>query len=165
MTVITDRGMVLLTDCQCFAMLDWVGEQSQNGTVLRAFLASIALAALQPGEALALHVRDAEFADDGSGVLLIHPQSQKSDAGKAAGAGTARRVPAGPKLVALLKAEITRRGLRPEDAIFVLDDGCHQPLSPGRSTALFLGLGAVCARAKSSAPVRGSRRRGLPAGT
>jgi integrase len=103
-----------LTDRQCFSILDWAAEQPQNGLVLRAFLASIALAALQPKEALLLRVRDVELADDGSGWLLIRAQGQER---------SERRVPACPELVALLKAEITRRDLRPDDAIFVLDDG------------------------------------------
>jgi integrase len=112
-----------LTDRQCFSILDWAAEQPQNGLVLRAFLASIALAALQPKEALVLRVRDVELADDGSGWLLIHPQGQERRATDSERAGAERRVPACRELVALLKAEIARRDLRPDDAIFVLDDG------------------------------------------
>ncbi|MEU2023955.1 hypothetical protein ABZ565_17640 [Streptomyces sp. NPDC016469] len=112
-----------LTDRQCFSILDWAAEQPQNGLVLRAFLASIALAALQPKEALVLRVRDVELADDGSGWLLIFPQGQERRETDSERAGAERRVPACRKLVALLKAEIVRRELRPDDAIFVLDDG------------------------------------------
>ncbi|MFC5955272.1 hypothetical protein ACFP51_12470 [Streptomyces pratens] len=125
MAVVTDDESFLLSDRQCFAILDWTAEQPQNGLVLRAFLASIALAALQPKEALVLRVRDVEVADDGSGVLLIHAQEQALDrrGREVAGAGAARRVPASTQLVAILKTEITRRDLHPDDAIFVLDDG------------------------------------------
>jgi len=61
MTAVTGDETFLLTDRQCFAMLDWVGEQPKNGLVLRSFLASIALAALRPAEALALRVRTWSF--------------------------------------------------------------------------------------------------------
>ena len=123
MAAVTDDATFLLTDRQCFAMLDWTAEQPQNGLVLRAFLASIALAALRPAEALALRVRDLELADDGTGVLLIHPPVQGARAEGVDGASAVRRVPAGPDLVALLMEEMSRRGLRHDDAIFVLDDG------------------------------------------
>ncbi|MFF2808801.1 hypothetical protein ACFVT2_16795 [Streptomyces sp. NPDC058000] len=123
MAVVADDETFLLSGRQCFSILDWVAEQSRNGLVLRAFLASIALAALRPKEALALRVRDMELADDGSGVLLIHPQRQERRVEETDGAGAVRSVPAGPDLVALLKAEVTRRDLRHDDAIFVLDDG------------------------------------------
>ncbi|TQE23739.1 tyrosine-type recombinase/integrase [Streptomyces ipomoeae] len=96
--------------------MTWAAEQPQNGLVLRAFLASIALAALRPTEVLALRVRDVELDDDGTGVLLVPSQGQ-------GGTGAVRRAPACPELVVLLKAEISRRGLRDDDAIFVLDDG------------------------------------------
>lgn len=108
---------------QCVSILGWAAKQSQNGPVLRAFLASIALAALQPKEALALRVRDVELTDDGSGWLLIHPQGQERRETDSERADAARRVLACRELVALLKEEITRRDLRPDDAIFVLDDG------------------------------------------
>ncbi len=124
------RDAVRRADCcahpnnrQCFSLLDWVAEQPQNGLVLRAFLASIALAALRPTEALALRVRDAELPDEGNGALLIRPQGQAGHVEGADGAGAVRRVPACPELVAILKTEITRRDLGHDDAIFVLDDG------------------------------------------
>ncbi|MBT2396177.1 hypothetical protein [Streptomyces sp. ISL-100] len=123
MTAVTGDGTFLLDDRQCFSMLDWVAEQPQSGLVLRAFLASIALAALRPTEALALRVRDAELPDEGNGVLLIHPQGQEGHVEGADGAGDVRRVPACPELVAILKTEVTRRDLGHDDAIFVLDDG------------------------------------------
>jgi len=58
---------------------------------------------------------------------VIHPQGQKARAEGTGDAGAVRRAPAPPDLVAILKAEITRRGLGPDDAIFTLDDG--RPLS------------------------------------
>jgi integrase len=112
-----------VTDRRCFSILGSAAEQPQNGLVLRAFLAFIALAALQPKEALLLRVRDVELVDDGSGWLLIHPQGQERRETDSERAGHERRVPACRELVALLKAEITRRDLRPDDAIFALDDG------------------------------------------
>ncbi|MGN5380812.1 hypothetical protein ACQ4WX_37940 [Streptomyces lasalocidi] len=129
-------------------MLDWVAEQPQNGLVLRAFLASIALAALRPTEALALRVRDVELSDTGRGVLLIHPQGQGHREG-----AVVRRVPAGPKLVALLKAEIARRNLRHDDAIFVLDDG--RPLTPSVYRKVWLQARAAVLGAHESDSPRG----------
>ncbi|MEU6816106.1 hypothetical protein [Streptomyces sp. NPDC046860] len=123
MAAVVGAKTFLLTDRQCFSILDWAAGQPQNGLVLRAFLASIALAALQPKEALVLRVRDVELADDGTGWLLIHPQGQERRETDSERAGAERRVPACRELVALLKAEIARRDLRPDDAIFVLDDG------------------------------------------
>ncbi|GHJ40828.1 hypothetical protein [Streptomyces sp. TS71-3] len=123
MVAVVDAKTTLLADRQCFSILDWAAEQPQSGLVLRAFLASIALAALQPKEALVLRVRDVELTDDGSGWLLIRPQGQERRETDSGRAGAERRVPACRELVALLKAEITRRDLRPDDAIFVLDDG------------------------------------------
>lgn len=123
MAAVVGAKTFLLTDRQCFSILDWAAEQPQNGLVLRAFLASIALAALQPKEALALRVRDVELTDDGSGWLLIHPHGQDRGETDPEGVGTERSVPACQELVELLKAEISRRDLRPDDAIFVLDDG------------------------------------------
>ncbi|MFI6808276.1 hypothetical protein ACIBO6_25215 [Streptomyces luteogriseus] len=123
MTVVADEGTLLLTDRQCFAVLNWAAEQPQNGPVLRAFLASIALAALRPTEALALRVRDVELDDDGTGVLLVPAQGQDVSVERADGTGAVRRVPACLELVALLRAEISRRRLRDDDAIFALDDG------------------------------------------
>lgn len=112
-----------LTDRQCFAILDWAAEQPQSGLVLRAFLASIALAALCPEEALALRVRDVEIAGDGTSWLLVHPQAQGRREEDLDRAGAARRVPVGRSLAAILKDETIRRDLCPDDAIFVLDDG------------------------------------------
>jgi hypothetical protein len=123
MTAVVGTQTILLTDRQCFSILDWAAEQPQNGLALRAFLASIALAALQPKEALVLCVRDVELTDDGSGWLLIQPQGQERRETDLERAGAERRVPACRELVEFLKAEITRRDLRSDDAIFVLDDG------------------------------------------
>jgi integrase len=123
MAAVVDENTLLLTDRQCFSILDWAAEQPQNGLVLRAFLASIALAALQPKEALTLRVRDMELTDDGGGWLLIRPHGQERGETDPEREGAERRVPACRELVALLKAEISRRDLRPDDAIFVLDDG------------------------------------------
>lgn len=123
MAAVVGAKTFLLADRQRFSILDWAAEQPQNGLVLRAFLASVALAALQPKEALVLRVRDVELTDDGSGWLLIHTQGQERRETDSERAGAERRVPASRELVALLKAEITRRDLRPDYAIFVLDDG------------------------------------------
>jgi integrase len=125
MAVVAADELFLLSEAQCLSILDRVGQQPQNGLVLRAFLASIALAALRPQEALALRVRDLELDGEGGGVLLIHNQEKEQERGN--GVDSARRVPAAPDLVAILTAEITRRDLRPDDAMFVLDDG--QPLT------------------------------------
>ncbi|MGW1625107.1 hypothetical protein [Streptomyces sp. NPDC002172] len=73
---------------------------------MRAFLASVALAALRSEEGLALRVRDLEFDEDDSKVLLIHSQGRQRRVEDATGAVIARRVPACPDLVALLEAEI-----------------------------------------------------------
>ncbi|MEU1296090.1 hypothetical protein ABZ439_27080 [Streptomyces sp. NPDC005840] len=123
MAAIVDAETFRLTDRQCFSILDWAAEQPHNGFVLRAFLASIALAALQPEEALTLRVRDVELTDDGRSWLLIHPHGHERGETDPEREGAERRVPACWELVALLKAEIARRDLRPDDAIFVLDDG------------------------------------------
>lgn len=123
MTAVTTKGMFLLTDRQCFSILAWAAAQPQNGLVSRAFLASIALAALQPEEALTLRVRDVELDDDGRGVLLIPSQGRELRAEEVDGAATVRMVPVGRDLAAILKEEFARRGLAPEDLVFVLDDG------------------------------------------
>ncbi|MFJ8228594.1 hypothetical protein ACIQ9E_01360 [Streptomyces sp. NPDC094448] len=112
-----------LTDRQRSSILDWAAEQPQNGLALRAFLASIALAALRPKESLALRVRDMEFADDGRGWLLVHPQAPERCEKDSDCAGDVRRVPLCRQLATILKEEAIRRNLRPDDAIFVLDDG------------------------------------------
>ncbi|MET9507825.1 tyrosine-type recombinase/integrase [Streptomyces flavidovirens] len=124
MAAVVSEGKFHLADRQCFAILDWAAEQPQNGLVLRAFLASIALAALRPKEALVLRVRDVELADDGTGRLLVHPQAEeRREKDSAARAGAVRRVPVCRELESILKEEIIRRDLRPDDAIFVLDNG------------------------------------------
>ncbi|GAA2443166.1 hypothetical protein GCM10010433_50540 [Streptomyces pulveraceus] len=123
MTAVVSEGTFHLSDRQCFAILDWAGEQLQDGLVLRAFLASIALAALHPEEALALRVRDVELAEDGAGWLLVHSQGQERCGKDSDRAGAGRRVPVCRELAAILKEEAIRRDLLPEGAIFVLDDG------------------------------------------
>lgn len=123
MAAVVSEETFYLSDRQCFAILDWAAEQPQSGLVLRAFLASIALAALHPEEALVLHVRDVEIADDGTGWLLVHPQVQERREKDSARAGAVRRVPVCRDLAAILNEETIRRDLRPDDAIFVLDDG------------------------------------------
>ncbi|NYV72836.1 hypothetical protein [Streptomyces sp. UH6] len=77
MAAVVDAKTFRLTDRQCFSMLDWAAEQPQKGLVLRAFLESIVLAALQPKEALLLRARNVALAADGSGGLLMHPQGQE----------------------------------------------------------------------------------------
>ncbi|WP_141726842.1 hypothetical protein [Streptomyces niveus] len=72
MAAVVSEGTFHLSDRQCFPILDWAAEQPQSCLVLRAFLASIALAALRPEEALALRVRDVEIAEDGATWLLVH---------------------------------------------------------------------------------------------
>lgn len=123
MAAVVSKETLHLTDRQFFAILDWVAEQPQSGIVLRAFLASIALAALHPEEALALRVRDVEIADDGTRWLLVHPQAQERREKDSDRAGAVRRVPVCRDLAAILKEETIRRDLGPKDAIFVLDDG------------------------------------------
>lgn len=108
MTAVTVDAAILLADRQCFAMLDWVAERPRDERVLRAFLASIALAALRLAEALALRVRDLGLHDEGRSGLLIHLQGQTGQAEGTDGTGVVRRVPASPELVAILKAEIVR---------------------------------------------------------
>ncbi|MET8723318.1 hypothetical protein [Streptomyces misionensis] len=123
MAAVVSEETFYLSDRQCFAILDWAAEQPQSGLVLRAFLASIALAALHPEEALVLRVRDVEIADDGTGWLLVHPQAQERREKDSDRMGAVRRVPVCRELAAILKEETIRRDLRPDDAIFVLDDG------------------------------------------
>ncbi|WP_405721879.1 hypothetical protein OG607_10835 [Streptomyces sp. NBC_01537] len=119
----------LLSDQQRDALLDWIGQRPQNGRPMRAFLSSIAFAALRPQEALALRVRDAYLPDEGPGHLVIHPRRLRDGDDEAEGAGGPRVVPACPELVEVLKAEVARRGLGPDDAMFTRDDA--QPLSGG----------------------------------
>ncbi|MEV6147562.1 hypothetical protein [Streptomyces sp. NPDC051992] len=123
MAAVVNEGTVYLSNRQCFAILDWAGEQPQSGLVLRAFLASITLAALRPEEALAMRVREVELAEDGIGWLLVHSQAQERREKDSDHAGVVRRVPVCRELAVILKEEAIRRGLGPEDAIFVLDDG------------------------------------------
>ncbi|MEE1942530.1 tyrosine-type recombinase/integrase [Streptomyces sp. TRM 70361] len=123
MTAATGDEAFLLTERQCSAILDAVGERPQDGRVLRAFLATIALAALRPAEALALRVRDLELSDGGPNALLVRPQGRTGHRSGISEAEAVRSVPACSDLVAILKAEITRRGLGPDDALFTLDEG------------------------------------------
>ncbi|MHC3462909.1 hypothetical protein [Streptomyces flavovirens] len=123
MAAVVSEETFYLSDRQCFAILDWAVEQPQSGLVLRAFLASIALAALHPEEALVVRVRDVQSTDDGTGWLLVHPQAQERREKDSGHAGAVRRVPVCRDLAAILKEETIRRDLRPDDAIFVLDDG------------------------------------------
>lgn len=116
--------MLLLSDRHCFTILDWVAEHPKDGLVLRAFLASMALAALRPAEALALRVQDAQLPpDDSSGILVVRAQEHHEPEEGSRSVGAGRCVPACPELVAILKAEIVRRNLSHGDVIFVLDDG------------------------------------------
>ncbi|MBK3525364.1 MULTISPECIES: hypothetical protein [Streptomyces] len=95
---------------------------------MRAFLSSIAFAALRPQEALALRVRDTQLPDGESGALVIRPRPLSgSDAVTGNVTGAPRVVPACPELVEILRAEVARRGLHPEDAMFTREDGL--PLS------------------------------------
>ncbi|MBZ9642208.1 hypothetical protein [Streptomyces sp. PSKA30] len=64
-----------------------------------------------------------ELDDDGTGVLLVPSQGQDGRVEGDSGTSVARRVSACPESVALLKAEISRRSLRDDDAIFALGDG------------------------------------------
>ncbi|MFI1016384.1 hypothetical protein [Streptomyces sp. NPDC020965] len=113
----------LLSDRQRDDLLDRIGQCPQNGHVLRAFLSSVALAALRPQEASALRVRDVDLPDQGPGELMIHPCRLKDGRGAVDGARVVRAVPASPELVEILKAEVARRGLGPEDLMFTRDDG------------------------------------------
>lgn len=122
MTAVVDETF-LLSDRQRDDLLDRVGQCPRNGRALRAFLSSIALAALRPQEALALGVRDANLPDQGPGELMIHSRRLKDGGEAAKVAGVVRVVPASPELVAILKAEVARRDLGPEDLMFTRDDG------------------------------------------
>ncbi|MGW0824818.1 hypothetical protein [Streptomyces sp. NPDC002845] len=117
----------LLSVQQRDALLDWIGQRPRNGRPLLAFLSSIAFAALRPQEALALRVRDARLPDEGPGDLVIHPRRRSGRDGEAEDTDAPRVVPACPELVEILRAEVTHRGLRPDDAIFTREDG--RPLS------------------------------------
>ncbi|MFJ3578902.1 tyrosine-type recombinase/integrase [Streptomyces rubiginosohelvolus] len=123
MTAVVNEQTSYLSDRQCFAILDRASEDLQNGLALRAFLASIALAALRPEEARVLRVRDVEIVDDGTGWLMVHLWAQECREKDSDRAGTARRVPVCRELAAILKEETTRRDLRPDDAMFVIDNG------------------------------------------
>ncbi|MGC9539845.1 hypothetical protein [Streptomyces sp. UG1] len=113
----------LLSDQQRDALLDWIGQRPRGERPLRAFLSSIAFAALRPQEALALRLRDAHLPDEGPGDLVIHPRRLGGRDGEAEDAGAPRVVPACPELVDILRAEAAHRGLRPDDALFTRDDG------------------------------------------
>ncbi|MEU2800614.1 hypothetical protein [Streptomyces sp. NPDC006863] len=123
MTAVVNEQTSYLSDRQCFAILDRASEDLQNGLALRAFLASIALAALRPEEARVLRVRDVELADDGTGWLVVHPQAQERREEDSDSAGTIRRAPVCRRLAAIMQEETTRRDLGPDDAIFLLDNG------------------------------------------
>ncbi|WP_145969040.1 hypothetical protein [Streptomyces hyaluromycini] len=64
-----------------------------------------------------------ELAEDGAGWLLVHPQAQDRREKDLDRAGAVRRVPVCRELTAILKEETIRRDLRPDDAMFVLDNG------------------------------------------
>lgn len=128
MAVVANDETFLLSDQQCLSILDWVGGQAKNGLVLRSFLASIALAALRPAEALMLRVREVELGNDGSGALLVPAQMRDCRMEGATDAAIVRRVPVGADLAAILQEEIAGRGLCPNGRVFVLDDG--RPLTP-----------------------------------
>ncbi|MER5226095.1 hypothetical protein [Streptomyces flaveus] len=117
----------LLSDQQCDGLLGWIGQRPWDGRPLRAFLSTIAFAALRPQEALALRVRDAYLPDEGPGALVIYPRRLGGE--EAEGAGAPRIVPACRELVEVLRAEVARRGLHPDDTLFTRDDG--RPLSSG----------------------------------
>ncbi|MFE5957942.1 hypothetical protein [Streptomyces rubiginosohelvolus] len=70
-----------------------------------------------------LRVRDVELADDGTGWLVVHSLTQECREKDSDHAGTVRRVPVCRELAAILKEETLRRDLRPDDTIFVLDNG------------------------------------------
>jgi integrase len=127
MTVATEKESLFLSDRQRFALLDWVGEQPHNGHTLRAFLATVALAALRPTEALALRVRDLDLAEEGFDALRARIPKRTARDKESDVTGDVRRALAPPDLVAILKTEIAHRELKPEAAMFVLDDG--QPLT------------------------------------
>ncbi|MFF6986873.1 hypothetical protein [Streptomyces sp. NPDC010273] len=117
----------LLSDRQRDDLLEWIGQRPLNGRPLRAFLSTIAFAALRPQEVLALRVRDARLPDEGPGALVIHSRRLAYGHEEADGAGESRVVPACRALVEVLRAEVARRGLRPDDRLFTRDDG--RPLS------------------------------------
>jgi integrase len=117
----------LPSDQQRDDLLAWIGQRPRHGRPLRAFLSSIAFAALRPQEALALRVRDAHLPDEGPGDLVIHPRRLRGRDEGAEDEGVPRVVPACPELVEVLTAEVARRCLRPDDALFTRDDG--RPLS------------------------------------
>lgn len=118
---------LLLSGQQRDDLLDWVGQHPRNGRTLRAFFSAVAFAALRPGEALALRVRDVQLPDDGPGVLVVHARRDGTVEGGREGTGIRRVVPVCPRLVELLKEQIVARELGPDDAVFLCDDG--RPLS------------------------------------
>ncbi|WP_165990206.1 hypothetical protein [Streptomyces sp. YIM 98790] len=117
----------LLSARQRDALLDWIGQLPGDGPVLRAFFSSIAFAALKPGEALALQVRDLRLPVEGAGEVVIRPGFSQAGKGEVRGVAGGRVVPACPQLVQILKAEVARWALRPGDALFTRDNG--RPLS------------------------------------
>ncbi|WP_329559069.1 hypothetical protein OG711_09720 [Streptomyces uncialis] len=117
----------LLSDRQRDDLLNRIGQCPRNGRPLRAFLSSVALAALRPHEALALRVRDANLPNQGPGELMVLPGRLRSGDEAVEGVGVVRVVPASPELVEILKAEVARRGLGPADLMFTRDDGRPLP--------------------------------------
>ncbi|MFJ8536138.1 hypothetical protein [Streptomyces sp. NPDC093591] len=117
----------LLSDQQRDALLDWIRQRPCNGRPLHAFLSSVAFAALRQQEALALRVRDAHLPDEGPGDLVIRPRRPRDRSEAVEGDDAPRVVPACPELVEVLRQEVARRGLHPDDALFTCDDG--RPLS------------------------------------
>ncbi|MEU8523416.1 hypothetical protein [Streptomyces sp. NPDC048577] len=127
MSVAAVDEQVMLSEEQRDALLRWVGQRPGNGPAVHAFLSSIAFAALRPQEALGLRVRDAQLPDEGVGGLVIHPRHASGKDGVGEASEAPRVVPAPPELVGILRAQIARYALRPDDAIFTGEGG--QPLS------------------------------------
>jgi hypothetical protein len=102
---IVDPQEIFRSELHCSALLDRVAEQPHNGLALRAFMASVAFAALRPAEALALRVRDVELPEEGPGTLLIPSSARMGSGGRVGSVGASRRVPVSPRLAVLLRTE------------------------------------------------------------
>ncbi|MFD9424478.1 MULTISPECIES: hypothetical protein [unclassified Streptomyces] len=126
LTAVVDERF-LPSDRQRDDLPDWLGQCLRNGHALRAFLSSIALAALRPQEAVALQLRDVHLPDEGPGELVIRPRCPGKGDEAVEGAGVVRLVPASPELVVILRADVTRRCLGPEELMFTRDDGRPLP--------------------------------------
>jgi integrase len=116
----------LLSSEQVDAALGWVSRSASTGGSIHPFLASIAWAALRPGEAQALRVGDALLPAEGPGELLIRAGERREIGGPGASTedgGVLRRSPAAAELVTVLREEILRRGLGPDDLLFSGPDG------------------------------------------